>query len=66
MAVDTDDFVAFDGCTSGVGDLPELAWHIRHDESSTGDQWLCFAALNSGAVIYVFCVWTDILLILEA
>ena len=63
MAVDTDDLVGFDGCASGVGDLPELARHIRYDGSSTRDQWLCFVAFNSGTTIYVFCVWTDILFI---
>ena len=51
------------GDTGGVGSVPELAGYLGDFATSSRSEWICANMLNSGAVVYVFCVWADLFLV---
>ena len=55
-----------DGGAGGVGGVPELARHIRDFATYSRSEWVCVGTADTGAVIYVLCMWADILLVSSA
>ena len=55
-----------DGGAGGVGGVPELAGYRGDFARHTGCEWICVDAANTGAAVYVFCVWADIFLVSSA
>ena len=54
------------GDTGGVGSVPELAGYLGNLAASSRSEWICASVPDSGAVVYVFCVWADFFLISDA
>lgn len=63
MDFGADDSDDFDDRVGRIRGLSELGRYFRDFRSSCGDEYFRAAASDSGAALYVLCVWADFLLV---